>query len=483
MSQFLLPDDSLDLDRTLGRHLDVRAEPAQADVWTFYDTFDGRLHAAGLILRHSGGRLHLLDRATGAEQATGPQEQAPERLFASDLPPAIQAPLAATLEMRALTPVTTISTRSRRLTVLNEDEKIVVRLEAIAAAGLPARLDATPLRGYDKDLAQVERIIERELRLQPAEQLLADEAIAAAGARPEGTSSKLDVLLTGDQPAGEAAEAVLARLHEVATANLPGTLDDIDSEFLHDLRVSVRRARSLLRQLKAVFPPAPLAHLREELRRVQQVTGELRDLDVQLLDFEDYEDRDALQPLHAVLVEHRARALRQARRDLRSKRTKDALHAWAALRALDTTPPLHEVAGKRIGKVYRRMVKQGGAIADDSPHEALHDLRKIGKELRYLLEFFGGLFPADQAKPMIKALKALQDVLGRFQDFEVQADTLRGLTDEVGAQPHGPDALLAMGAHIEHLAREQARARAQFADQFADFAAKPRRAAVRQTFR
>ena len=30
----------------------------------------------------------------------------------------------------------------------------------------------------------------------------------------------------------------------------------------------------------------------------------------------------------------------------------------------------------------------GRAIDDDSPHEALHDLRKKGKELRYLLEFF-----------------------------------------------------------------------------------------------
>jgi CHAD domain-containing protein len=117
----------------------------------------------------------------------------------------------------------------------------------------------------------------------------------------------------------------------------------------------------------------------------------------------------------------------------------------------------------------------GEAIGDDSPHEALHDLRKVGKELRYLLEFFGGLFPAEEVKPMIKALKALQDVLGRFQDFEVQADTLRGLTAEVGAQPGGPQGLLAMGALIDRLAREQHQARAEFA-------AKPRRAAMKRTF-
>ena len=63
----------------------------------------------------------------------------------------------------------------------------------------------------------------------------------------------------------------------------------------------------------------------------------------------------------------------------------------------------------------------GAAIDDASPPEALHDLRKKGKELRYLLEFFAGLYPAEVVKPMVKTLKALQDTLGRFQDREVQA--------------------------------------------------------------
>ena len=71
------------------------------------------------------------------------------------------------------------------------------------------------------------------------------------------------------------------------------------------------------------------------------------------------------------------------------------------------------------------MVRDGSAIDDDSPAEDLHDLRKKGKELRYLLEFFAALFPADTVKPMVKTLKALQDTLGRFQDREVQAHVLR----------------------------------------------------------
>ncbi len=67
--------------------------------------------------------------------------------------------------------------------------------------------------------------------------------------------------------------------------NLPGTLEDVDSEFLHDLRVAVRRTRSLQRQFKAIYPDR-LQHFRDEFKRLQAVTGDLRDLDVYLLDFD-----------------------------------------------------------------------------------------------------------------------------------------------------------------------------------------------------
>ena len=41
------------------------------------------------------------------------------------------------------------------------------------------------------------------------------------------------------------------------------------------------------------------------------------------------------------------------------------------------------------------------------------------------------LFPEEVVKPMIKSLKALQDVLGRHQDREVQTAVLRSLGPSV----------------------------------------------------
>jgi CHAD domain-containing protein len=128
------------------------------------------------------------------------------------------------------------------------------------------------------------------------------------------------------------------------------------------------------------------------------------------------------------------------------------------------------------------MVRDGRAITADSPDEALHDLRKRGKELRYLLELFGPLFPAGVVKPMVVALKDLQDVLGRFQDRAVQATLLEAAGRELARRRSGPAALMALGLVVETLAADQQAARAAFAERFAAFAARDQRRLVRETF-
>ena len=83
---------------------------------------------------------------------------------------------------------------------------------------------------------------------------------------------------------------------------------------------------------------------------------------------------------------------------------------------------------------------------------------------------------------MIKALKGLQDVLGRHQDREIQMVTVRSLADEVSALPGGPATLMAMGVLTERLEADAAAARGEFATAFAAFAAPEQRGLVRRTF-
>jgi CHAD domain-containing protein len=311
-------------------------------------------------------------------------------------------------------------------------------------------------------------------------------------------TSKPRVSLEPDERSHRAAGRILLALLDVIEANLPGAVADIDSEFLHDLRVSVRRTRSLQRQLRSVFPAEPLQHFRDEFRWLQAVTGPSRDLDVYVLEFDDFsgalpeQRRRELEPLRKLLVDRRARERRRMVRALRSKRTNSLLVGWRKfLTGLEepgsaagpgAARPVEQVASARIAKVYKRIVKVGKRIDESSPSQALHELRKQGKELRYLLEFFASLYPPDVIKPMLKTLKALQEMLGLFQDREVQAQLIRSLGGEVRTLDDGAAALLAMGQLVDRLEEQQAEARAEFAERFAAFASRQQRALVRETF-
>ena len=504
----LLPDDGDAVLAALGEQLELEIGAARVADRFLLDSFDSRLRDEGLRAerRSAGTALTLLE--PGAPVRRADVERA-RRHLVPELPAGpLRERLAGVLEERALLPIVRVRSTVQPLAVLNGDAKTVVRLtierpEVVAGerrrVPLAARLSVRPVLGYDEPLEHTLGVLRDRLGLVPAEQPLFDEAVLAIGGRPEGVSSKPDVELAAGTRADVAAGIVLTRLLEIAEANVPGTLADLDSEFLHDLRVSIRRARSVLRELKQVHDPGERQHLRDELKWAQALTGPVRDLDVQLLEWDELtsplppERAAELEPLRKLLARRRERELTKLRRGLRGARFRAALAHWRALATAgpaeedaedrpDAAQPIEAVAGERIRKVYRRMVRDGSAIDDDSPAEALHELRKRGKELRYLLELFGGPFPRSVVKPMRSTLKDLQDVLGRFQDRAVQVELLRELRDELAAEPGGPAALIALGPTLDALVADQQAARAEFAARFASFAGKPQRKLVRDAF-
>ena len=83
---------------------------------------------------------------------------------------------------------------------------------------------------------------------------------------------------------------------------------------------------------------------------------------------------------------------------------------------------------------------------------------------------------------MIKSLKALQDVLGRHQDREVQTALLRSLGPSVGEAAGGDAALMAIGALVARLGEDERAARGEFAGRFAEFSSDEQRRLVKETF-
>ena len=326
-----------------------------------------------------------------------------------------------------------------------------------------------------------------------------DDDPAPGAAVSKVASAKVEVPLAPDQRADAAAVAVLDALLTIIHQDLPGTISGEDPEHLHQLRVAVRRSRTVQRQLKRVFAPSELPGFRTEFRWLQQVTGDARDLDVYVADLSSLRDmlpaamRGDLAPLTPVLMHSRLAARAEMARALVSTRAEDLLEDWERLletlveHPVDERPqaarPIGEVAGARIRKVYKRIVAMGGAIDSSSPAEDYHELRKKAKELRYLLDLFGmPLFGADAVGPLVDELKRLQDLLGRHQDREVQAAMLRSVADEVAGLRGGPRACLAMGVLVDRLQRDEQAARDEFTEAFAGFSAKRRRKMVARTF-
>ncbi|MCB1797819.1 MAG: CHAD domain-containing protein, partial [Gammaproteobacteria bacterium] len=126
----------------------------------------------------------------------------------------------------------------------------------------------------------------------------------------------------------------------------------------------------------------------------------------------------------------------------------------------------------------------GRAVFAGGHAEDMHALRKDCKKLRYLIEFFRGLYPQPALKGIIRALKDLLDNLGEFQDLEVQADTLRGFAREIADQESDSlSAVLAIGALVADLLRRQQAAHERFAGCFSAFDTPDNRAQYKALFK
>ncbi|MGB5427663.1 MAG: CHAD domain-containing protein, partial [Gammaproteobacteria bacterium] len=255
--------------------------------------------------------------------------------------------------------------------------------------------------------------------------------------------------------------------------------------FLHDFRVAIRRTRSALSQIKAVFPKQIVARYKTEFAWLGQITTPSRDLDVYLLTFDEYRNslpvsmQADIEPLRDFLIRHQKIEHRVLVKALDSARYRRIVTNWRSFLEQPVNErstlknagrPVLDVACERIWRMYRVALKEGNAINAESPAEALHELRKTCKKLRYLMEFFQSLYPSSDIKELIRILKTLQDNLGDFQDYEVQVSTLKDFSHQMVAEGQvPPDTLLAMGILIDALERRQHQAREEFSGRFAEF--------------
>jgi CHAD domain-containing protein len=472
----------------------VAAGPEQTVSRTWLDTFDWRLHSAGISLEYVDDGPLILQLPDGSRlQAPLTGVKWPAQVH--DLPAGLlRDSLAPIVAPRALLPVVTVHCAAQESRVLNADEKTVARLLTESVDDGTSQLRVQPLRGYDAAGDRIASLLARIDGLTAVTTTPYDLALTHASRTPvngDGATPQL----RAHTPAAVAVAEMLAGFAATIEENVPGTIAAIDTEFLHDLRVAVRRTRSILKLTGDALPDDLAERFAPEFKWLGDLTTPVRDLDVYLLELDTMAarltsaDPHDLDSFRSFLIRHRSTERRRLVRGLRSRRFAQLMTEWTSALAevaadAEGGPTVATLARQRITRAYQNAVRRGKRITEESPSEDVHALRKRCKELRYLLEVFRPVCATTPHRRLLKELKSLQDTLGDFQDGEVQREAVREFAAammEQGAAP--PATMLAMGEMAAQLDAHQLNARAALAGRLEPFLADESRGLVKALVR
>jgi triphosphatase len=331
--------------------------------------------------------------------------------------------------------------------------------------GDPAALYATALRLLDVAPLRVEirSAAERGYSL-----------IDAAIDKPEARGSLLfglDPGMTVDaalQRIGWGCLNLLLRNERAAVANIP--------EGVHQMRVAIRRLRSVVNAVKRMLPPEQYEWVSRELNWLADILGPARNWDVFASDIVApiksalLSERD-LKGFSCVAERERRSAHGTANAAIRSAKYTIAvlkLSQWfAASRWRDQAvsqqsarlmAPIGAIAPTLIARRYKKARKAASHLTELTPQQR-HEVRIAVKKLRYTIEVLGELFDAVEVARFVDRLKPLQDDLGHANDVRVADELVANLQPSVDAAGVARTAGIVLGWHDRGLADQDRKLR------------------------
>ncbi len=300
---------------------------------------------------------------------------------------------------------------------------------------------------YDLALA-----LQDKVRLRPENRSKAERGYALAGVETPAPVRAQPAAIDAAQPVSRAFQTVAFACLAHAQANERGILaSDPDPEYVHQMRVGLRRLRSVFSVFGSVLPRPACQPAIDEIRWISASLGPARDWDVFATEtlppvadaFPEHQGFAQLAAAVATLREEGNRSARAAVASERYERLLLRLAAWLAcekwrvVMPADALPildePLQPFAVRVLQRRHRRVKRRGREHASFSPEER-HQLRIAVKKLRYCAEFFGPLFEPDAVRAYARGLMSLQNVLGVLND----ATVTRRLLHELAARHADP---------------------------------------------
>jgi CHAD domain-containing protein len=244
-------------------------------------------------------------------------------------------------------------------------------------------------------------------------------------------------LLSRATPVHEAIRRLAFLQFGTVLQNVDGALEGSGNEALHDLRIAIRRMRTVLRAFPKPLAETSAARVQGDLQQLNRVLGIARDLDVWIGFFS--KESVSLQftghRLWAKFVSHQLelRRLQQTtvRRHLHGARFM-ALRARISrlLRvelpragALAPEVPVEGPARQALGRALRRALERGH-LRKSRSSEKLHRLRIALRRVRYLGAFFGPALGRPVRK-LSRRTHALERLLGEIRDADLALERIR----------------------------------------------------------
>ena len=383
----------------------------------------------------------MLSRTGGTPQAEQPVTRWPRRPgLAEDLPPGpVRDRILVLTSPRALLPIVKAVSTVTVTRLLNADGKTVARLVVDhvtvtaptgntgggTTAELPPRLAVAYVRGYPGQAHKAAALLAGVPGVAHASQSVFTAALTALGRHPADYTSGVEAEITATMPAPVAVAKLLLRLLDTMELNVPGVLRDIDTEFLHDFRVAVRRTRSVIKlaRRRPARRPGRALQPRVQVARRRDHPGPATSTSTCSSSRPDGRQagrrgRPAdLEPLRAFLVRRRAqRAPPAGPRRCAGRGSEPVARTTGARRCSSSRDAGTARAGARAAAVALARLRPG-AVPADRPRTAARSrpprpprpcttCASGAKELRYLLECFAPLLDPGAYRRCVSELKA-----------------------------------------------------------------------------